>query len=188
MSNLLASKSKTAKPDQALVESFYKAATDLARAPVFYTRFAVPDTNDGRFDLLCLTLSLFLFRIQRDDPATAQAVFDLAFKDMERGLREAGVGDLGVPKHMKRMIQGFYGRSASYYEALEQSDVASLSAVLTRNLYNGAVDAPSGSMGEWVQIAWSYMSQIDTAELNANPATVLQLVPPQTPQEAANGR
>ncbi len=174
---------KPEKPDAAAVQAFYAATVGLARAPVFYTRFETPDTNDGRFDLLCLMLSLFLFRIQRDDPVMAQALFDLTFKDMERGLREAGVGDLGVPKHMKRMIQGFYGRSASYYEALEQADTASLTAVLIRNLYNGKADAPAGSMAEWVQIAWSYLGQTDYADFAAQPDTLLKLLPPE--REAA---
>lgn len=165
------------KPDKQIVEALFITARDLARQPVFYTRFQVPDTTDGRYDLFCLTLSLVLFRTQQIDGPIAQAVFDLAFKDTERGLREAGVGDLGVPKHMKRMLEAFYGRSAGYYEALEQQDSASLSAILQRNLYNGDLNAPSGSMAEWVQIAWSFMQGIEADEFLQEPQTLLRLVP-----------
>jgi len=187
MFKTLLKSNKPTKPDLETLQAFYAGAVGLSRAPVFYTRFETPDTNDGRFDLLCLMLSLFLFRIQKDDPAMAQGLFDYAFKDVERGLREAGVGDLGVPKHMKRMIQGFYGRSASYYEALEQGDTASLNAVLVRNLYNGNANAPAGPMAEWVQIAWSYLSQIDYADFARDPKAIMQLLPPDAPnrQEAA---
>lgn len=178
LGRILPKKPKTAKPDAAAVGALYGAATSLARAPVFYTRFGVPDTNDGRFDALCLMLSLFLFRIQRDDAALAQAVFDLAFKDMERGLREAGVGDLGVPKHMKRMIAGFYGRSANYYDALEQGDEGALAAVLTRNLYNGDATAPAAAMAAWVRIMWGYLSQEALDTLVTHPECVIRLLPP----------
>jgi hypothetical protein len=173
----LVKKTAKNKPDKELIERLYNTAMDLARAPVFYTRFKVPDTVDGRYDLVCLMLSLFLFRIQQLSPETAQAVFDYAFKDIERGLREAGVGDLGVPKHMKKMLQAFYGRSANYYEALEQKDVASLTAVMMRNLYNNDMNAPAGSMAEWVQIAWQYLSQTPEEDFFGTPDTILQLLP-----------
>jgi hypothetical protein len=66
------------KPDPEGVARLYAAACDLARAPVFFTRFSVPDTTDGRYDLWCLTLSLFLFRLQQADGDLAQAVFNRA--------------------------------------------------------------------------------------------------------------
>jgi cytochrome b pre-mRNA-processing protein 3 len=176
---LFAKKTAPTKADPAAVERLYKTVTDLARAPVFYTRFAVPDTTDGRFDLLCLMLGLFLFRIQQVDGVLAQAVFDFAFKDAERGLREAGVGDLSVPKHMKRMLAGFYGRVASYYEALEQQETEGLAVMLTRNLYNGDAAAPAATMAEWVRITWQFLLSTDAKELIDDPDLVLQLVPPE---------
>jgi cytochrome b pre-mRNA-processing protein 3 len=182
----LSKKTTTSKPDPATVQSLYGTAIALARAPVFYHRFAVPDTVDGRFDLLTLMLSLFLFRTQQVSPETAQAVFDLAFRDMERGLREAGIGDLSVPKQMKKMLEAFYGRSALYYDALEQRDVGSLTAVLIRNLYNGSTDAPAGSMAEWVNIIWTYMAQLEPTEFLNDSASILQLIPssPHSPESA----
>lgn len=170
---------KTNRPDPALVQDLYGGVSKLARAPVFYTRFGVPDTTDGRYDLLCLSLSLYLFRIQTDAPDLAQALFDLTFKDTERGLREAGVGDLGIPKHMKKMLQVFYGRAALYYDALEQGDSAALAAVLQKNLYNGATEF-AAPMAEWVRIAWDYMRSVPMDEILDEPASVLALLPPQS--------
>ena len=175
----------TAKADPQKVRNLYHAVTEVARTPVFYTRFAVPDTTDGRYDMLCLSLALYLFRIQQAAPETAQALFDLAFQDVELGLREAGVGDLSVSKHMKKMLEAFYGRAALYYEALEQQDTASLSAVITRNLYSGDLDAPAGSMAEWVRIAWSYLQQIQVEELLNDPQQMLHILPPERQTEAA---
>lgn len=176
-------KAGTKKPDPEGVARLYAAACDLARAPVFFTRFSVPDTTDGRYDLWCLTLSLFLFRLQQVDADLAQAVFDRAFKDTELGLREAGVGDLSVSKHMKKMLEVFYGRAALYYEALEQRDTGSLTAAMSRNLYNGDINAPAGSMAEWVNIAWMYLSQIEATDFVADPRQLMQILPPE--KEAA---
>ena len=178
MISALAKPSTVKKADPAKVERLYGTVTTLARNPVFYTRFGVPDTTDGRYDLLCLMLSLVLFRVQQQEPETAQALFDLTFKDTERGLREAGVGDLGVPKHMKKMLAAFYGRAAAYYEALDQQDTASLAAAMTKNLYSGQLDAPSGSMAEWTRIAHQYLSGTDLQEFTTEPNQLLQLVPP----------
>jgi cytochrome b pre-mRNA-processing protein 3 len=182
---LFAKKAPVQKPDMNLLVRLYSAQTALSRAKVFYARLGVPDTTDGRYDMFCLTLALFLFRVQQMDQAVAQALFDLAFNDQERGLREAGVGDLSVSKHMKKMLEAFYGRASLYYEALEQNDTGSLSAVLTRNLYNGDLNAPSGSMAEWVRIAWMYLSQVDKEEFFAEPEQILQLLPNDVTEEAA---
>lgn len=179
MLSALTKTTSTKKADPMVVQALYGSVTSLARQPVFYTRFGVPDTTDGRYDLLCLMLSLFLFRLQQQEPETAQALFDFAFKNTEQGLREAGVGDLGVPKHMKKMLAAFYGRAAAYYEALEQQDTASLSAVMAKNLYNGDMNAPIGSMAEWTRIAWMYLSQITAQDLINDTDQLLQLVPPE---------
>lgn len=169
----------THKPDQAMIHELYQAVTHMSRAPVFYTRFSVPDTTDGRYDLLCLMLSLFLFRLQQAEPDTAQALFDLSFKDMERGLREVGVGDLGIPKHMKRMLQAFYGRAAAYYEALEQRETEGLAIVLARNLYNQDMTMSAIQMAEWVTIFWQFLSQVAIEDLKSDPHLVYALVPPE---------
>lgn len=170
------------KPDPAQLSALYHAVTKLARAPVFYTRFAVPDTTDGRYDLLCVMLGLFLMRTQKDDPEMAQALFDLAFKDIEQGLREAGVGDLGIPKHMKRMLQAFYGRVAACYEALEQGESEGLAIVLARNLYNNdpvASNTAAAAMAQWIMIFWGYLCSLSFEDFLAEPESGLQLLPPE---------
>lgn len=128
--------SNAAAPDAA---ALYSAVMAQARRPVFFTRLGVPDTVDGRFDLLTLHAALVMRRLRADGipgQAFAQALFDRMFRDMERAVREMGVGDLGVSKHMKRMIRAFYGRAQAYEAAL--ADHAVLSEALVRNLYGTA--------------------------------------------------
>src|SRR5690242_9073061 len=94
---------------EATVRALYGAIVAQARAPAFYMNYGVPDTLDGRFELLVLHAFLYFRRLKREPAAEAgeagQAVFDLMFLDMDRSLRELGVGDLSVPKKIKRMAQ-----------------------------------------------------------------------------------
>ena len=119
-------------------ERAYQRVVEHARQPIFFAKFGVPDTLDGRFELICLHAFLYLYRLRSEHPqsaAVSQAFFDLMFADMDRGLREMGIGDLSVGRHVKRMAQGFYGRIRAYQEGLERDDDAALSAALLRNVF-----------------------------------------------------
>src|SRR5512141_2125850 len=102
------------------ISALYGAIVAQARLPGFYRDYAVPDTVDGRFELIVLHLVLVLDRLA-DDPALrvlGQGVFDRFCQDMDHNLREMGVGDLTVPKQMQRMGGAYYGRAQAYREAL----------------------------------------------------------------------
>ena len=104
-------------------ERAYQRVVEQARQPLFFTAFGVPDTVDGRFELICLHSFLYLHRLKSERPqsaAVSQAFFDAMFTDMDRGLREMGTGDLSVGRHVKRMAQGFYGRIRAYQDGLER--------------------------------------------------------------------
>jgi cytochrome b pre-mRNA-processing protein 3 len=119
------------------IERLYGVIVAQARRPAFYTHYAVPDTLDGRFDLLVLHVALF-FRRAREDEAIrdlGQAVFDRFCLDMDRSLREIGIGDTGVPRHMRRMGEAFYGRAAAYEAALAKPRDEALAAALSRNVF-----------------------------------------------------
>lgn len=116
----------------------YEAIVAQARQPVLYTDLGVPDSLDGRFDLVVLHGFLAMRRLRRVETgggAAAQAVFDIMFADFDRSLREIGVGDLKVGKRIKQMAQAFYGRADSYGRALDGKDRAALRDALARNLY-----------------------------------------------------
>jgi cytochrome b pre-mRNA-processing protein 3 len=116
----------------------YESIVEQARQPVFFTDFGVPDTFDGRFELVALHGFLVLNRLKSQGPKAAelaQELFDLMFADFDRSLREMGVGDLGVGRHVKTMAQGFYGRIGAYEAGLLADVAAPLAEALRRNLY-----------------------------------------------------
>ena len=118
--------------------ALYKAAALAARKPEFYRDFGVPDSFDGRFEMLCLHIWLVMRRLHAEgQEKLAQNLFDTMFKTMEQTIREIGVGDLSVPRHMKKMMTGFNGRASAYEAAMRGQE--KLEDVLVRNVY-GTVD------------------------------------------------
>ena len=123
----------------------YGAAVHAARNPWFYQTLGVPDTLDGRFDLVCLHAYVLIRQLSAQPspgPALAQAVFDAMFSDMDVNLRELGIGDLSVGKRVRTMWEAFHGRAAAYETAM--SDPVALTAAIARNLWRGA-SPPAGS-------------------------------------------
>ncbi|MBE0581947.1 ubiquinol-cytochrome C chaperone family protein [Devosia sp.] len=123
------------------IYAVYSAIVAQSRQPRFYADWLVPDTVTGRFDMISLHLALLFRRLRAESgeqKAFSQAVFDLFFKDMDRSLREMGVGDLGVPKRIQKMGNIFFGLLASMNDAMDKDDAAALQAVLSRNLFDGA--------------------------------------------------
>ena len=120
------------------IEAIYGMIVTQAREPLFYRDLGVPDTVDGRFDLLVLHLWLVLRRLRPTEAASAlsQALFDRFCDDMDDNLREMGVGDLTVPKRMKAFGEAFYGRAAAYDLALNAGE-GPLAQALCKNILNG---------------------------------------------------
>ena len=129
---------KSKNPHDPLVaHNVYNDLVDQARQPIFYKEWGVPDTVEGRFEMIVLHMFFVLKSLQEhEDNETAesfsQSLFDIMFLDMDRSLREQGVGDLGVPKHIKRMAKAFYGRVFAYEKGLEEDN---LTTALHRNVY-----------------------------------------------------
>lgn len=131
----------------------YNAAVIAARAPFLYTGLGVPDTLDGRFDMIGLHVFLVIQRVKREPapgPAVAQAVFDAMFSDMDINLREMGVGDLSVGRKVRVMWEAFHGRAAAYAAAMTENDRAALDAALVRNVWRGepSPSAQSAALAE----------------------------------------
>jgi cytochrome b pre-mRNA-processing protein 3 len=122
---------------RAEAEALYHAAVARARDPAFYGPERVPDSLDGRYDMIVLHVALLLRGLKRSGAAgapLARALSERMFDDFDRSLRELGVGDLGVARRIKAMARGFYGRLDAYDAALEAADDAALAAALRRNL------------------------------------------------------
>ena len=135
----------------------------------FYETGGVPDSLDGRFELVALHVFLVLHRLKRDRSDTqdlGQALFDALFLDMDQVLREMGAGDLGVGRRVKTMAKGFYGRISAYEEGLAASG-DSLDQALRRNLY-GTVDPAPGqvaAMADYARREAAGLAEQETADL-----------------------
>lgn len=130
----------------------YRDLVAQARWPTFYSQHGVPDSRDGRLELIYLHAILVMRRL-RVEGATgqqlAQELFDLLFRDVDRHLREWGVGDLSVGKHVKALAQSFYGRATALDDPLASSDLPAIEAVLIRNVYAEVTD-PTAIGAPWL--------------------------------------
>lgn len=131
----LASLFRRADPKDAL-QPLYDAVVMRGRQPHWYIEGQVPDTLDGRFDMIAAILSLVLLRMEdlgaADDSVRLTELF---VDDMDGQLRQIGIGDLVVGKHIGRMMSALGGRLGAYREALGTG--GNLEAALERNLYRG---------------------------------------------------
>ena len=121
-----------------LIEHIHGEIVAAARAPALYADWAAPDTVDGRFEMIVLHAGLVMRRLSRlGDVGSeiAQDLVDCVFRRLEDALREMAIGDAGVIKRMKVMIEAFYGRNGAYAEALDAADGERLAVALARNVY-----------------------------------------------------
>ena len=129
---------RRASESDTIAASLYGAIVAQARNPALYSDFGVADTVDGRFEMVVLHAVLVIERLEAGgerEALVAQKVFDLYNTDMDRSLRELGVGDLGVPKRMKKMAERFYGRAAAYRSFLAADDRKGLADAIERNVF-----------------------------------------------------
>jgi cytochrome b pre-mRNA-processing protein 3 len=142
---------------QAEGRALYRRIAAQARLPVFYTSYGVPDTIDGRFEMLSLH-AYALFRSLKgkgaDADALAQATYDAMFADLDGSLREMGVADLGVGKRIKTMTEALNGRIKAFDSAFAADGLA-LDEAIRRNVYGTVAPAE-----EHVQAMADYLRQI----------------------------
>ncbi|MBT5434884.1 MAG: ubiquinol-cytochrome C chaperone family protein [Alphaproteobacteria bacterium] len=143
----------------------YDMLVAQAREPSFYTDRKVPDTLDGRFEMVVLHALLVMRQLRGlgdSGEEAAQKLFDLMFADFDRALRELGVGDLSVGRRMKKMAQAFYGRAAAFDEALAEAPAGeALARFLERNTY-GTVEVDGDtltSLEHYVRIQDDYLAK-----------------------------
>jgi cytochrome b pre-mRNA-processing protein 3 len=128
-----------------ITDALYEQIVAAARQPLLYAGWNVPDTPLGRFEMIALHVFLVLHRLRgeaADARDVAQNLTDTFFADVEHSIRELGIGDLGVPKRMKKLARMFYGRAVAYGEAIDGNDRASLAAALARNVRPGDASWP----------------------------------------------
>jgi cytochrome b pre-mRNA-processing protein 3 len=134
--------SRARRRDREAAQRIYASAVASARRPAFYLRCGVPDTLQGRFEMIALNLFPVLHRLMHDpgdDPALARLVAESFVEDMDGALRDIGVSDTRMPKRMKVLYGSFAGRISAYKRALGEGD-ASLANAVSRNVYPDGVD------------------------------------------------
>jgi cytochrome b pre-mRNA-processing protein 3 len=151
----------------AAADVLYRAIVEAARRPTLFAGLGVPDTMDGRYEMVALHAYLVLRRLKRDHRATqalAQALFDRMFLDFDHALREAGAGDLGVGRRVKRMATGFYGRIAAYDAGL---DGEGLEEAIRRNVFGTVepAEAAVSRLAAYLQAADGALAGQPTASL-----------------------
>jgi cytochrome b pre-mRNA-processing protein 3 len=128
------------------IDALYGMIVAQARSPEFYRGYGVPDTVDGRLDMIVLHLVLVLRQLTKAYgalPPLGQKLFDRFCQDMDDNFREMGVGDLAVAKRMQKVGEAFYGRAKVYESALLDEETAALEAAVSRNVFG----APEPTLG-----------------------------------------
>lgn len=164
----------------------YGAIVAQTRQAVFYQFYGVPDTANGRLEMIVLHAIAVLSRLEAEggpNRRLGQALFDHFCADMDANLREMGVGDLGVPKKMKAIGEAFYGRKRAYAAALAASGNGELAAAIARNVYGDAGAPGAQSLAAYLRESARLLAAIEDAALLrgeiafADPAAFVQPEP-----------
>ena len=152
-------------PEALVARALFTEAMAAARTPEFYLQGGVSDSIDGRFDLVVVHLILIMHRLKREGDEgkdLAQRLFDIAFANFDEALREMGVGDLTVPKRIRKMAEAFYGRIEVYEDALTSGGDAAFAEALKRNLYRGA-EVSEPALGWTTTAILGFLSRLEAS-------------------------
>ena len=121
-----------------IIDTFYQKIVEVSRNKVFYSKLKIPDTLDGRYDLLALFSIILTFSLSRSGEQgkdLSQILFDKIFLDLDLSLRELGAGDAGVHIKIKNMIKSYMGRQKAYCYCFEENNFIKLEKSIINNLY-----------------------------------------------------
>lgn len=127
------------KSERQPYQALYGEVVKIGRDPEWYREGGVPDTLDGRFDMIAAVLALVLLRLEQDGPSAAQAsvlLTELFIDDMDGSVRQMGIGDLMVGKHVGKMMSALGGRLAAFRDATEAG--GGFEAAVRRNVFHEA--------------------------------------------------
>ena len=130
------------KKKNKVIDSIYEKVVSISRKKKFYTHLKVPDTFDGRFDMLILFTILVVYKLNLIKPQghlLSQKLFDTLFKDLDYSLRELGAGDVGVISRIKKMSSAYLGRQKSYCELFKSNNLEGLITSLNNNVYRNVI-------------------------------------------------
>jgi cytochrome b pre-mRNA-processing protein 3 len=126
------------KQQRAPLQPLYRAIVANGREAAWYREGGVPDTLDGRFDMIAAILSLVLLRLEAEGERGKGAsvlLTEIFIDDMDGTLRQLGIGDYVVGKHIGRMMSALGGRLVALRAGRE---AGSLREAVTRNIFHEA--------------------------------------------------
>jgi cytochrome b pre-mRNA-processing protein 3 len=161
-------------PARSQAEALYDALAAQARMPEFFLAGGVPDTPEGRFDLLSVHMFLGIRRLRAEGPGGAKStrlLQEVFFERLDSALREMGVGDLSVGRKIRGLAEAFYGRYSSYEQNLN-ADGDALEHALARNVYASPDPACAVALAAYVKKADGKLSATDYGELDSQIAAL----------------
>jgi cytochrome b pre-mRNA-processing protein 3 len=159
--------SRILNPPPPPLADLWQWVTETARQPHFYLRHAVDDTVNGRFDMVALVTCLVLIRLEEMDLRRENALLTERFvDDMDGSLRDIGIGDLVIGKHMGKVMSALGGRLGVYRTALAPRAAPELlTEAIARNVYRGA--PPEGAAEDLAAEARALKARIDATPTEA---------------------
>jgi cytochrome b pre-mRNA-processing protein 3 len=156
---------KAAETDTA---PLWQRVIEIAREPQWYSKGGVADTVPGRFDCISMVLALVLIRMEREAelrPLTGRLTEHFV-DDMDGQLRQNGIGDLVVGKHVGKLVSALGGRIDAYRAALADADDAALIEAVSRNMsLNEGAD--SAAIAAEIRVIAGTLDRASAAELIA---------------------
>ncbi|MCG6857847.1 MAG: ubiquinol-cytochrome C chaperone [Salaquimonas sp.] len=142
------------RPGDDVPQQIYGGLVAQSRLAAFYMRYGIADTVTGRFDMLCLHVFLFSHRLTGETGPIArsfsQEVFDCFVDDIDRALRELGIGDNTVPKRKKRLIRGFYAQIDAFAGPLDNGDAATLAAAVGKRFFGDPASPDADLLSDYM--------------------------------------
>ena len=159
------------RPGDDVPQQVYGGLVTQSRHAAFYMRYGIADTVTGRFDMLCLHVFLLSHRHKRENDPQArdlgQNVFDCFVDDIDRALRELGIGDTTVPKRKKRLIRGFYAQIDAFAGPLDADDSVALAQAVGNRFFGDAASPDADLLGDYMLRASRALGALAGADLLA---------------------
>jgi cytochrome b pre-mRNA-processing protein 3 len=181
------------RANRILIDQLHGKIVAASRAPFLYIDLGVPDTFEGRFEMVTLYAGLVIRRLTQlpgIGAELAQELADSVFRHFEIALREIGIGDVAVPKRLKRMAEAFYGRNKAYGDGLDEHVSNRLAKALARNVYGeeDVARAPMAlSLTHHVRAAAEALDRTPLSVFASGDVQFPELAPTLTKREADNG-
>lgn len=148
--------------------AIYRVIASQARNGFFYTDLGVPDTVEGRYEMLTAHMYPVLRHLKNHDGASrdfAQTLFDVFFKNMDDSLRELGVGDMSIGRKIRAMAESFYGRVGAYEKGIESDDDGVLIDAVGRNIFNDPVHPKAALFADYLRVSIDHLDEIPIDQL-----------------------